>query len=60
MPAFRLISQLKNTGDGHIQSLKLAGIFIILGFISFLIALLADLMNFDRQLMGQTLEKSGT
>ncbi|MFT6910242.1 MAG: glycosyltransferase involved in cell wall biosynthesis, partial [Oleiphilaceae bacterium] len=44
-------------GDGHIQSLILGGVFIILGFISFLIALLADLMNFNRQLIEQTLEK---
>ncbi|MFQ3192715.1 MAG: glycosyltransferase involved in cell wall biosynthesis, partial [Paraglaciecola sp.] len=35
-------------GEGHIQSLILGGVFTILGFISFLIALLADLMNFNR------------
>jgi glycosyltransferase involved in cell wall biosynthesis len=44
-------------GDGHIQSLILGGVFTILGFVSFLIALLADLMNFNRQLIEQTLEK---
>ena len=44
-------------GAGHIQSLILGGVFTILGFISFLIALLADLMNFNRQLIEQTLEK---
>ncbi len=44
-------------GSGHIQSLILGGTFTILGFISFLIALLADLMNFNRQLIEQTLEK---
>jgi glycosyltransferase involved in cell wall biosynthesis len=44
-------------GGGHIQSLILGGVFTILGFISFLIALLADLMNFNRQLIEQTLEK---
>jgi glycosyltransferase involved in cell wall biosynthesis len=44
-------------GEGHIQSLILGGVFTILGFISFLIALLADLMNFNRQLIEQTLEK---
>lgn len=44
-------------GEGHLQSLVLGGVFIILGFISFLIALLADLMNFNRQLIEQTLEK---
>jgi glycosyltransferase involved in cell wall biosynthesis len=44
-------------GEGHLQSLVLGGVFIILGFISFLIALLADLINFNRQLIEQTLEK---
>lgn len=44
-------------GEGHIQSLILGGTFTILGFISFLMALLADLMNFNRQLIEQTLEK---
>ena len=44
-------------GNGHIQSLILGGTFIVLGFVSFLIALLADLMNFNRQLIEQTLEK---
>ena len=42
---------------GYIQSLILGGVFTILGFVSFLIALLADLMNFNRQLIEQTLEK---
>jgi glycosyltransferase involved in cell wall biosynthesis len=44
-------------GEGHLQSLVLGGVFTILGFISFLIALLADLINFNRQLIEQTLEK---
>jgi glycosyltransferase involved in cell wall biosynthesis len=48
---------LTGDGEGHIQSLILGGVFTILGFISFLIALLADLMNFNRQLIEQTLEK---
>jgi hypothetical protein len=37
--------------------LILGGTLTILGFISFLIALLADLMNFNRQLIEHTLEK---
>ncbi|MEP1446560.1 MAG: glycosyltransferase family 2 protein [Paraglaciecola sp.] len=44
-------------GEGHLQSLVLGGVLTILGFISFLIALLADLINFNRQLIEQTLEK---
>jgi len=46
-------------GSGHIQSLILGGTFTILGFISFLIALVADLINFNRHLIEQTLEKVG-
>ncbi|MDP5029818.1 glycosyltransferase family 2 protein [Paraglaciecola sp.] len=44
-------------GEGHIQSLILGGVLTMLGFITFLIAILADLMNFNRQLIEQTLEK---
>jgi len=44
-------------GAGHIQSLLLGATFIILGFITFLIALVADLIGFNRQLLEQTLEK---
>ncbi|GAA0856973.1 glycosyltransferase family 2 protein [Aliiglaciecola litoralis] len=44
-------------GEGHVQSLVLGGTLIILGFITFLIAFLADLTNFNRQLIEQTLEK---
>ncbi|MCX2981297.1 glycosyltransferase family 2 protein [Halieaceae bacterium IMCC14734] len=44
-------------GAGHIQSLVLGGTFTILGFFSFLIALLADLIGFNRQLLEMTLEK---
>ena len=44
-------------GSGHIQSLILGSVFTILGCITFLIALLADLMNFNRQLIEQSLEK---
>ncbi|MDN4504237.1 glycosyltransferase family 2 protein [Alteromonadaceae bacterium BrNp21-10] len=44
-------------GSGHIQSLVIGGTLFILGIITFLIALLADLMNFNRQLIEQTLEK---
>ncbi|GAA6184346.1 MULTISPECIES: glycosyltransferase family 2 protein [Alteromonadaceae] len=44
-------------GSGHIQSLILGGTLSILGIITFLIALLADLINFNRQLIEQSLEK---
>lgn len=44
-------------GDGHIQSLILGGTLTILGFVTFIIAFLADLINFNRLLIEQTLEK---
>jgi hypothetical protein len=44
-------------GGGHIQSLILGGVLITLGFVTYLIALLADLIGFNRQLLELTLEK---
>lgn len=44
-------------GAGHIQSLILGGIFLLMGFITFVMAILADLMNFNRQLLENTLER---
>jgi len=44
-------------GDGHIQSLVLGGVLVILGFVTLMIGLVADLINFNRQLIEMTLEK---
>ena len=44
-------------GAGHIQSLVLGGTFLVLGMITFLFALLADLVNFNRELLEKALEK---
>lgn len=44
-------------GDGHLQSIILGGVFLTLGFISFLAALLADLIGHNRQLIEMTLER---
>ncbi len=44
-------------GAGHVQSLVLGGAFLVIGFITFMFALLADLINFNRQLIETTLEK---
>jgi len=44
-------------GAGHIQSLLLGSVLVILGFITFLIGLLADLISFNRQLLEMTLER---
>lgn len=44
-------------GNGHLQSLILGGIFLLMGFITFVMAILADLLNFNRHLIEATLEK---
>jgi hypothetical protein len=44
-------------GDGHIQSLVLGGVLVVLGFMTLLIGLVADLIGFNRQLVEITLEK---
>lgn len=44
-------------GDGHIQSLILGGVLLMIGFMTFLIGLVADLIGFNRQLVEMTLEK---
>lgn len=44
-------------GQGHIQSLVLGGAFLVMGTITFLIGLVADLLSFNRQLLEISLEK---
>jgi glycosyltransferase involved in cell wall biosynthesis len=44
-------------GTGHIQSLVLGGVLVIVGFIIVMIGVVADLINFNRQLIEITLEK---
>ncbi|MFC1578520.1 glycosyltransferase [Thermodesulfobacteriota bacterium] len=44
-------------GAGHLQSLVLGGVLLIIGFITFVIGLVADLISFNRQLTEITLEK---
>ncbi|MCB0083307.1 MAG: glycosyltransferase family 2 protein, partial [Caldilineaceae bacterium] len=48
---FYLIDQ----GGGHIQSLILAAILLIVGFQIMLIGLLADLVGFNRKIMEEVL-----
>jgi glycosyltransferase involved in cell wall biosynthesis len=45
------------SGAGHIQSLILGGVLLIIGFITYMIGLVADLISFNRQLLEMTLEK---
>jgi len=49
---------LSGDGDGHIQSLVLGGMLVMLGTFSALIGLLADLISFNRQLLEMILEKA--
>lgn len=44
-------------GAGHVQSLVLGGVFLLMGFLSFLVGLVADLISFNRQLVEMTLER---
>jgi glycosyltransferase involved in cell wall biosynthesis len=44
-------------GAGHVQSLVLGGALVIMGFIAFVVGLVADLINFNRQLLEMTLER---
>lgn len=58
LPILRfMIFYLSGSGAGHIQSLVLGSVFIILGFITFLAGLVADLISFNRQLLELTLER---
>ena len=52
-----LVFYLAGQGDGHVQSLVLGGALLVIGFITFLIGLLADLVSYNRQLLEITLEK---
>ncbi len=45
-------------GAGHIQSLVLGGTLLLMGFAAFIVGLVADIINFNRQLIEITLEKA--
>lgn len=46
------------SGAGHIQSLVLGGVLVMMGFIAYLVGLVADLISFNRQLLEMNLEKT--
>jgi glycosyltransferase involved in cell wall biosynthesis len=52
-----LFYYFSNSGDGHLQSLVLGGVLVLMGFIAYLAGLLADLISFNRQLLEMSLEK---
>ncbi len=50
-----IIYWIQGQGSGHIQSLILTAVLIIVGFQTFLIGLVADLISFNRRIMEETL-----
>ena len=52
-----LILYLMGEGAGHIQSLVIGGALLTLGFVAYLFGIVADVVNFNRQLIEVTLEK---
>lgn len=50
-----LIFFLQGRGSGMVQSLILAAVFLIVGFITFLIGLIADLVSFNRKILEEVL-----
>ena len=58
IPVIRFLYYYFTVGSsGHIQSLILGGVLLIMGFLTFLFGLLADLISSNRQLNEMTLEK---
>lgn len=58
LPIIRfLFFYFSGNGSGHLQSLVLGGVLLIIGFLTFMIGLVADLISFNRQLTELTLEK---
>ncbi len=51
---------LSGDGAGHVQSLILGGVLVLMGFLALLFALVADLVNFNRRLIETTLHKVRT
>lgn len=58
LPIIRfLYFYLQGAGQGHIQSLLLGSMFVLIGVFAWLIGLLADLISFNRQILEMTLER---
>jgi multisubunit Na+/H+ antiporter MnhG subunit len=59
LPILRfLLFYFRGEGAGHIQSLILGGAFLGMGFIAYLVGLVADLISNNRQLVEMTLERA--
>ena len=46
-----LFFYFRNEGSGHVQSLIVAAVLLIVGFQTFLIGLVADLISFNRKIL---------
>lgn len=58
LPIIRfLFFYFSGDGGGHVQSLVLGALLIIIGIISFLVGFVADLINFNRHLLEMTLNR---
>ena len=58
MPVLRFLWLfLAGNSSGHIQSLVLGGVLIIIGFITLLFGIVADLIGRNRQMLEMTLFK---
>jgi glycosyltransferase involved in cell wall biosynthesis len=58
LPILRfLYFYLTTGGSGHLQSLVLGGVLVMMGFLAYLAGLVADLISFNRQLFEMSLEK---
>jgi len=52
-----LLFYVTGEGGGHVQSLVLGGVLLIMGFGSYMFGMVADLISFNRQLLEMTLER---
>lgn len=50
-----LVYYIQGQGSGMVQSLILAAVFLIVGFVTFLIGLIADLVSFNRKILEEVL-----
>jgi UPF0716 family protein affecting phage T7 exclusion len=50
-----LVYYFQGQGSGMVQSLILAAVFLIVGFVTFLIGLIADLVSFNRKILEEVL-----
>ncbi|PKG79652.1 glycosyl transferase [Shewanella sp. Actino-trap-3] len=58
LPIIRFLHfYMQGTGDGHMQSLILGSTLMTLGLVTFLVGLIADLINFNRKLTEKMLHK---